>query len=175
MKKIITIIALAVILIAGLTYWEKKADAPAEAGGKTYTSEEYGFSFEYPEGYVLTEQETAEGYAVVLVLEEDATPRVDSEGPISINVNVYSGNADRALLEWLTNDIHSNYDPLRVHTSTTVGDLPALTYEWSGLYEGKSVAVKNGDDIIVFSRTRIAMEDKTVADFEPLVESVKFK
>lgn len=148
----------------------------------SYTSNEYGLSFVYPDNYQLTEID-AEGSAlrqhhtIILQRTEDLPAPVDGEGPPAITIDVYQNDLDKQTTEaWIRNDSRSNFKlgEMRL-ASTTVDGKPALSYRWSGLYEGTTVAIAEGDWIYAFNVTYLDMGADIIQDFVALRESVRFR
>jgi hypothetical protein len=146
---------------------------------KTYATSTYGISFEYPKNYLITEREVGGAqrghYSIVLISEEDSAPRENSEGPTSINIDIFQNNLDKqTALGWITGSSNSNYKlGDGVLASTTVDGKEALSYNWSGLYEGRTVTYANEDFVYAFSVTRITPEDQIIKDFDQLLKTVK--
>ncbi len=179
-KSVIVGVALAVCAALYLFY---QIDLPLRGSSedlRTYQSEAFGFSFSYPNRYILTEQEVGNGerthYSVVLTRPEDLPLAENSEGPATITVDVYQNNLDRLpLLEWLTGTSFSNFKLSDgTYAPVTVSGTDAVRYHWSGLYEANTVAFLRGDFIISFSGMYLAPEDQIVSDFESAVSSIRF-
>jgi hypothetical protein len=168
------LVTLFVLVVLGGTFLWKTSGIPV------YQNDRYGFAFSYPKGYVLTEREVGNGerghYAITLVREEDSIPVENGEGPTAITVDVYQNNLDNlTLLQWLTGTNQSNFKLSDgTYDTAEVDGVGAVAYSWSGLYEGKTVAVRHKDSIIAFSGTYLAPSDKIIGDFDLVVRSVKF-
>lgn len=150
--------------------------------GQQYSSDLYGISFTYSQGYYLKERDagTAERPQLSLILVEDTQENRDvvegrttepRDGPISINVDVYP-NPDRLTAEdWVRAD--TNWT---VRTSEAApigrGQIAGVTYSWSGLYEGKTVIVTEGTRAYVFSVTWLEPIDPILTEFDALLSNV---
>jgi hypothetical protein len=56
-----------------------------------------------------------------------------------------------------------------------VGGRDAIGYQWSGLYEGESVAVLYDGNILLFGVSFFTPEDRIIIDFEVLLQSVEYQ
>lgn len=159
------------------------APAPAPATAQVYTSEEQGISFLYPEGYYLMERsvgsDTRPQTALVLVedTEEnravlDGTATTPREGPTAITVDIYPNPEQLSSSAWIENDTNWTIRTSDM-TPTTVGGKEAVSYTWSGLYEGRSTVVTEGDRAYVFSVTWMTPEDPLLTDYEELLQNVQ--
>lgn len=147
---------------------------------KTFKSDKYGFSFSYPDDYVLTDKEVGDSNrrynAVVLIHKNDAAPRPNGEGPTAITIDVYPNIEGQTVLEWLTFSNQSNYNLKKApYAPTSLGGEPGITYKWSGLYEGQTVAFNYEDFIVAMSVTYFEESDKIVKDFEKVKSTFSFQ
>lgn len=180
--------ALAVVGAGAYVLFAQKAlspTVPAKQGedrmeAKTYMSMKYGFSFEYPGDYVLTEREVSDDhpghYQIMLVAESDPIAPEGGEGPISVSIDLYQNDTDRqSVMGWITGTSIANYKlgDERIEESKVAG-AAAYTNTWSGLYEGKTTTFARGDDIIAISVTWMSPQDKTIAAYEQVLESFRF-
>lgn len=185
MNKTIIWVLVVVVLGAGI-YWistTQKAVAPVVVDSATekitYSNSVYGISFTYPKGYVLTEGERGNAeraqYSIVLVAEADAMPPIDGEGPTAITVDIYQNNLDQlSLLDWLNGTAVSNFKlGDGTYSSTTVNGTEAVSYNWSGLYEGETTAFLHAGNIVVVSMTRLTPQDVIITDYRALLSSIE--
>ena len=150
-----------------------------------YINADLGLSFTYrqnPDGYVLIESDARSSddseKALTLFKRDDweefeasVEPR---EGPPGISLEVFRN--DSANTEtWLMFHPVSNYE-LRTGAvdEYVVDEQTGLMYEWDGLYRGKSFAVIVGENVYLFGVTYINSEDGMLADFNALLDSVRF-
>ncbi|OHA27461.1 MAG: hypothetical protein A3C06_03390 [Candidatus Taylorbacteria bacterium RIFCSPHIGHO2_02_FULL_46_13] len=140
----------------------------------------YGISFSYPDSYVLSEMDAPGSgerahHVIVLIRREDSPLPVDGEGPPAITIDVYQNNLDNQTTEgWIRNTSQSNFKLSEGRlASTTIGGLPALSYRWSGLYEGTTIALAQTNWVYVFSVTYLEMGAPIVQDFVAIRDSVK--
>jgi hypothetical protein len=140
-----------------------------------------GISFGYPDRYVV-EQDAPwweEGYlhSIMLTDKDAGTPPSDSEGPPTINIDVYArDSSNRTIEDWIRGDSRSNFQLSSdgMLTQTSLGDIEGLSYSWDGLYRGDSIAIMENGRIFVFSVSYLAPEDRIKADFEGIVSTVLF-
>ncbi|MEK7510998.1 MAG: hypothetical protein AAB582_02085 [Patescibacteria group bacterium] len=185
---ILIVLALVVVGAGAYVFSTKKALSPSapmipvmqNETAKTYTSEEYGFSFEYPEGYVVTEREVGDAhrghYQIMLVEEANATPPEGGEGPIAVTIDVYQNDIDKQpAMHWITttNIANIKLGDGQLKESTVGGEI-AYMNTWSGLYEGKTTTFAHGDDIIAVSTTWMTPDDSTLDVGEQVLTSFRF-
>ncbi len=182
-------IAAVVVLGAGIYFYvagflpdTNNQQPPQVSTDPIYSSDKYGISFSYPETYQLTEMH-AEGSAmrehhtIVLQQKTDLPAPEGGEGPPSITIDIYQNNLDnRATEDWIRGDSRSNFK-LGDGTiaSTTIDGKPALSYRWSGLYEGTTVAMARPDWIYAFNVTYLEMGADIIQDFVALRENVQIR
>jgi hypothetical protein len=149
------------------------------ASTREYSSGEWLFAFEYPDTYSLTDRDlsTAQrGHNSIVLVDQAFVMPEGGEGPVSISVDVYQNaeNERHTAESWIKGNSASNY---KLGDGTlaprTVAGHDGLEYEWSGLYEGRSVVVATADYIYMFSVTRIGEDDAMLADFDRLLASVR--
>jgi hypothetical protein len=190
MRKIIpTIIIIALAAWAVYYFTIRSTDSVPVDGTPTATSSDMqtydnaarGISFVYPEGYVVSEEERGTGerghYSIMLVRDEDRVPPVNGEGPTAITFDIYQNNIDKqSLVTWLNNSSASNFKLSNgAYASTTVAGQPAVTYAWSGLYEGKTVAFLHKDSIVALSVTYMNPDDSNLGVYDIVRTSLKLK
>ena len=182
---ILIVLAIAVVGAGAYALYTKKAlsptgPAPEEALGNQYMDMERGFSFQYPDFYELFEREAGnaerEHYAITLIRESDTVPVEGGEGPTAITIDIFQNDIDKqSIMDWMTGTNDSNYKlGDGAYVRTTVGDVDALVYTWSGLYEGKTTVFAHGDDIIAVSVTWLTPTDGMLADYQLLLDSFTF-
>lgn len=195
MSKTVIRVALAVALAAGLyfvftsyidtTTQEGTAETPdtGSVAMPTYTSEKYGVSFSYPSSYTLSERD-AEGSAmrehhtITLIATADLPLPVAGEGPPAITIDIYQNDLDALTTEnWIRNSAESNFklSPEGRLASTTIDAKPALSYRWSGLYEGTTIALAQPRWIYAFSVTYLEPGAPIVQDFVSFKETVRIR
>jgi len=174
MKYIIAIVALGAVI--GLGYF-LVAKAPAGGAVKHYENAEQGIAFSYPETFVMTEAEVGDAerghYTITLVSAKDATPRKNSEGPVSVTVDVYQNNLDnQSLVAWVTGSGQSNFKlGNQEYATTSSAGLEAVTYRWSGLYNGETTAFETPTAIVAVAVTALAPTDDTVEAYRTVLSS----
>jgi len=136
------------------------------------------FSFRYADGYVAVPQEEGEGTGVALYdraeWEEFSNATEPREGPTAITVSVYENPDELPFQVWLRESPQSNFTlGTEEFTSVVMEDGVGIRYQWSGLYEGESVALFDGGDVYLLSVTYFTREDQKVADFATVVETFR--
>lgn len=189
LRKIILAVCSLLILLGFFTAFtrsqSKKDDCVTDTASQgcrrehAYNNSAYNISFTYPDGYVLTEGERGDAggghYVITLVRKEDASPRENSEGPTTITIDVYHGAVAQApLLRWLSESNASNFKLSNgTYASTTVAGREAISYRWSGLYEGETTAFRNGGNIVTLSVTWMTPEDTNIPVYRELLRSLR--
>ncbi len=159
------------------------SETPA-VGTALYGSEAHGISFAYPTAYYLRETEagTPELPQGSIVLVEDTQENRDlidgvstepREGPTSITIDVYENLDQLSAISWAERDTNWTISS-RATTTISVGGFEGISVPWDGLYAGKTLVVAAGDKAYVFSVTWMTAEDRILADFEALLETVGF-
>ncbi|MFZ2886988.1 MAG: hypothetical protein WA021_04180 [Minisyncoccia bacterium] len=148
----------------------------------SFSSDEYGISFTYPEEYELSEMnapgsEVREHYIITLIRKEDLPPPQGGEGPPAITIDIIQNNLDnRDTEEWIRGDSRSNFKLGEMRLSTTsVSGMQAFSYRWSGLYEGTTVAIARPNWIYAFSVTYLELGADIVQDFVTVRDSVRLQ
>ena len=196
MKKFtIPILIVILLIIGGLYVATQKNNStdsaqPPSDNQSTETSEfassKTPLRFSYPSGqggYTLiqppiTEQDEP-GLLEALVLfrtheyEELLQSEGGREGPPSINVLVFSFEG-QTTEEWLVeNSLFTNYQENNVQEIQIDGKA-GVSYDWDGLYQGRTVAVAHDGEIYIFTGTFFSgVEDDRQSDFANLLATVE--
>jgi len=184
MKKLLPLlIALAFVFIGIYVLRVNYATAPSpdtalpELSGRTYMNDIYGIAFHYGEGYVLEEGERGDArqghYAIVLTRTEDASPRENGEGPPTISIDIYQNNGgEQALFEWLRGSNTSNFNLSDgTYVSTEISGVEAVSYRWSGLYEGETTAFLHKGNVVAVTVTALTPEDANRTVYRQILNS----
>lgn len=143
-------------------------------------------TFQYPVAYHLEEidESTPERKRYAVTLMEDTAENeavrggtsIPREGPITITITSYQNDLDNTpLATWVTGTLDSNWKlGDGTYASTTVGGIPALSYDWDGLYRGHTIAVAYGGYIHAFTVTSMERTDHILTVFDELMETVTF-
>ncbi len=176
---VLGIVIVLALLAAGAIFFASDAMAPQQVvvPEQTYANQVYGISFSYPAGYLLSEQAAGDGpYVITIIKEEDAIPRTNSEGPTAISIAIYDGPiGDGTLDGWLAAN-ESNFalgDGTSV--SSTVNGAEAVTYRWSGLYEGETTAFLHETNLVAVSVTYMSPSDEIYAAYQNLLASFRLR
>lgn len=180
---IIAIVVLVLIAIAAIFTLGGKSDGNgAQVPMKNYFNEEYGFTFDYPEGYLLSEHDLdgsaqRKHHVITLIREEDSPAPKDGEGPPAITIMVIQNNLDKQTTrQWVEGSADSNFkqSPDQGTATVKVGGVDGLVYRWDGLYAGETTAVATANWIYAFSVTFQKEDDDIVADYRKVVNSVAY-
>jgi hypothetical protein len=185
--RFIILVSLFVLLLgAAFIYWtpapaqEPQIQSPPQRESpREYSSDAYGISFYYPQSYVLTEHDAPgsgmrTNHTITLTRIADLPLPKDGEGPPTITIDIYQNNLDTMTTEsWIRNTSASNFKlgDGRLAT-TTISGLPALSYRWSGLYEGTTIALAQPQWVYVFTVTYLEMGAAIIQDFVAIRDSV---
>lgn len=154
---------------------------PVAEGYEEYTDEKVGLTFEYriaPNGYTLVEndEQMNENLSLTLMNTEEYEELLASEdpreGPTAISIQVFDRSPQTALLEWLESTDASNYELGDGDISPEeISGVTGFSYRWSGLYEGRSVALPYADNVVIISVTYMTPEDVIIDDYNDLLDS----
>jgi hypothetical protein len=179
---IITIIFLAVLSGTFLFFQDKKNTIRKDENSafQKYSNSEYGLSFTYPSNYLLEESDSLgsgmrKHHIINLINKKDLPAPEGGEGAPSIIIGIYQNNLDKQTTEqWIRNSSDSNFKLGEGRLSTTtISGLPALSYRWSGLYEGTTIAVAEPNWVYSFTVDYLEMGDQIVQDFVSVRDSIK--
>ncbi len=177
---LLLIIALALIVYQAPSFGtpEIVIEEP-EPTTRSYSNEAYGLSFTYPLNYELSERRASgsgerQHEVITLMRKEDLPPPVGGEGPPAITIEVFQNNLDHlSTEEWIRNNSLSNFKMGDgTLSSTTISTFPALSYRWSGLYEGTSIVTAQPRWVYMLSVTYLEMGAPIVQDFVQIRDSV---
>lgn len=186
------LVAALALIVAALAYWLwllPRNPVPIGGEGSTTTTPQYrehasramGIAFRYPESYVIDERVAGtpqrKRQSIVLIRSADLPLPANGEGPTAITIDAFQNDLDKyTALEWITGSSDSNYKLSTdgaISTSTLAGE-EALSFRWSGLYEGRTAVVAGPGWIYAFSVTHLTPEDGIIGDFGRLLESIRF-
>jgi hypothetical protein len=175
MKTFGTIIFIGLLGIFGTMWFFNITD-------KTYNADDSSLSFSYSPLYFLDEAPMS-GILIHLINLTKATPENElfkqgkgpaEEGPVSIDIKIYQKTDSGSLDQWLTLKREDSWSVSRgVPNNTSVSGFPALSYKWSGLYEGDAIAVNAGSRVYIFTVTYMTQTDPIRKVFSDLLKSVK--
>ncbi len=166
MKPKYLIIAVILGVIAGYFYFSGKSE-PAPSNLQHYEDAEYGISFSYPDSYVLgffdaPERELRKHHAINLIPKQSLPLPQESEAPPMISIDIYQNDITKQTTEeWIHNTPSSNFELGEGKLSEVmVSGMPALSYRWSGLYEGTTIVLARPNWVYAFSVSYFEMGDQ---------------
>ncbi len=145
----------------------------------SFSSSPYGIAFTYPDSYSLTEKEVGTTkrlhHQIVLINKKDLPLPKDGEGPPTITIDIRDNSTDKQSLDsWVKNYNVSNFKlPNGTYATTTVDGIPAITYAWSGLYEGETTVFLHKGNIVVVSVTYLSAKDQIHGDYQYILNSIQ--
>lgn len=187
-KVILALIALAAVLALVHLAIKAPAVAPQEVpqiSENVYVNDAYGLTFTTPDGLYLKERDagTVERPQLSISLVEDTQDNRDlldgkvaepREGPPAIAIDVYQNPDNLSTSEWVQQD--TNWTVANSSsTSASVAGFDGVSFTWSGLYEGRTVVVTRGGFAYVFNVTWSGPEDRLIADFDSILNSVTLR
>lgn len=170
-----------ILLLVGVAFWIASRERPVVIDGKPYSSETYKIEFIYPDSYVIAERYVGDPSfprnAVTLYAKDNLPNPSAGEGPTAINFDIYSNSLAKTPLEtWVRQSPASNFNlGNRTLIPTTVDGKSAFTYNWDGLYLGKSVVFEHNGNIIHTSVTYMSEDDIIKYDFDRLISTIRLK
>ena len=80
------------------------------------------------------------------------------------------------LASWVRDNPITNFglSPDNLLSDDIVAETPALSYQYSGLYENDAVVVARGGYIYIFFGSWVTDDDQLRADFQKLIREVQF-
>lgn len=152
-----------------------------------YNSAYLGVSFVYPRNYFVLENDLSTGEREqhsISLIEDTPTNRAlvsgelqGTEGPTAITVEIFQNDLDSYTSETFieeTNFTNYKLSPTGDWALMNVGGDIGTSFQWSGLYEGRSVVVARPDWVYVFSVTWLTPQDAILSDFESVLSRVSF-
>lgn len=155
---------------------------------QTYTSPNTGLTLTYPVKYFLEEKNTGSpqrGRFTIVLMEDTAENKAvregtgpAREGPPTITIDMFQNDLDSYTADsWIrgTNDSNYKLSPNGVIATTSINGVSALSYRWSGLYEGETRVIARPDWVYVLSVTWLTREDALVSDFEAILSTIELE
>lgn len=182
-KTLIFLVAVAALVAIALYFYDRVRTQTPTEGMKTYHSEKYGLTFEYPERYYLEEREEGNGereHHVIILTDDTEENRAvregeapGREGPIAITVDVYQNDLDMLTAEeWMKNNSRSNFKLSDgAYDTPVINNLSGVSYRWDGLYLGRTLAFANNKYVYAFTATYMNPNDFTLVDLAKIIVS----
>lgn len=193
MNKLFGVVLLAVLILLGLWWWGNTNESvvPPEndrtdfGTWREYRNDELGFSYRYPEGvkgYVLVDNESGEEDVILSLAlfdrgeyEDLIESQIAREGPPAITLMVFESEGHQNAADWASQTLRSNLGlGDGVMTEIFVAGVNGVDYNWSGLYQGRSVVLLKNNLIFMFSVQYLNPEDKITSDFNHILETISF-
>lgn len=182
-SKLLIGIGVAVLVITGLFIAVNSRDGGYRDNGignnqseNTYVSDDYGFSFEVPEGYEVLEVEDSEHnrHSIVMSRTEDNVVPENGEGPPAITIDIFESVSEDTVESWIQGNNISNFGIMTGSLEEIkVDGTSAVRYSWDGLYRGRSVAFMTDNNVILVSGTYLEESDPIYSDFDKVVSSIE--
>lgn len=145
-----------------------------------YSSDIYGISFSYPSNYVLGEQDIATSdlqkyHEISLIDKNDLPVPINGEGPPAITIDLYKNDINEYTAEgWANNSKQSNLKLGEGRIATTsISGFPAISFRWSGLYEGTTIVLSKTSFIYTFNVTYLEIGAPIIQDFVKIKDSIR--
>lgn len=187
MKKILFLLLL--LLVGGSLFFFFPKKNPAvdlkQAGWKQFSSTQLDFTFLYPPQYLILENAVTEPtqiYKTLTLIEDTADNRLFlegkggvREGPTAMVIAIYPNAKQTPLVEWLEQTPSANKKlASKEPKAFTFARQSGYTYTWSGLYEGRTIAIPYKNTVVTLSVTSLNEKDAIVSDFENLLTTFTF-
>lgn len=182
--KIVIILVVVLVLLGLGAYFMMSgtgaSDSPKPT--KNYFNAEYGITFDYPEGYMVSEQDLdgsaqRKRHVITLIREEDSPAPTQGEGPPAITIQIQQNNLDKQTTrQWVESSTDSNFkqSPDQGTAEIKIGGMSGLVYRWDGLYAGETSAVATPKWVYAFSVTFQNEDDEIVSDYRTVINSVAY-
>lgn len=145
----------------------------------SYSSQEFGISFDYPASYTHIESNASKGgreiYYITIGDEESlSNAPQNGEGPPVMTVGIFSTNATSADA-WIRSDNLSGFQLSNGSTTVaTVDGVTGVEYMSDGLYAMRNIVVLHNGRAYLFLVGWINENDAIVDDFNDVLSSVRF-
>lgn len=151
-----------------VTSWAVSA---AETAAKSYVNERYGFSFDYPASWVLSETKGPPSGETILSLKllspDENVPVRREYSPGSVGIDVFANPNRQPLREWLDDHGWPFEAAGRSVTPTSLGGLPALEVATGKMFApNRFTYVANKDWVLRLSAL--------APDSQSVVQSIRF-
>lgn len=142
-----------------------------------YENDQYGFSFDIPEGYDIRETQPRSGEHYIMLSPKGFQAPQGGEGPPMITVHVIRANSTSTdLSSWLRSNNVSNFNLATGSlASTTVDGTAAVRYNHDGLYAARVVALIHRGNIILITGQYMDRNDPIYSDFDKVVSSFELE
>jgi len=179
-------VAVVLVLVLGGILWVLSKNEIPTVPSQVYSSEKLGFSFEYPEGYFIseTDQSTGEREHYSIVVFEDtpfnrslvAGEVIDTDAPPTITITLFQNNLDNyTARSFVEGTSFSNFKLSDSNlTEVTIDEEPGLRYKADGLWQSNNVVVAKPQFVYMFTGFYNSPEDEIVGVFEDILKTVKF-
>lgn len=193
MKSLLAALALLVVILIGISLIPQPdlPELPQQPIGQEepalvpYASPSFGIAFSYPEGYftTVTDHEGERRQSTITVFEDTPFTRAlvngeapGTEAPPAISVAIFQNDLDSYTAESFIRD--TSYSNFKLSDGTltpvSVGGVEGFAYRSTGLYESEHIVVARPDFVYMFTVGFHSREDRIIADFRTLIESVEF-
>lgn len=184
-----TLISLVIVLVVGVVLYmygssSREAGTPKQSL-VPYSSVEYKVAFEHPSGLYLKEIPnvgTAEQPQLAVAMVEDTQVNRDildgksiegGEGPTAITVEAYQNPTGLSAEKWAEQNTNWTVSSKNLQPAS-VANQDGISFNWDGLYQGKTIIVTKGKLAYAFSVTWLTPEDQLIKDFDMVLNSVVF-
>lgn len=188
MKQILALVGIMLVLVIGYLLVSNVSRAPVTEDPdqatemRSFASEDFGFSFEYPSSYTLATPGEIRGDLVFVrslidadaykALTESTTPR---EGPPAISVAVYRNPMNLDLEEWIRETPEANFALVMGELgSERIGGTTYVTYTRDGLYTADVYAHARAGYVYLISAEYADAESAAREDVRTILESISW-
>jgi len=182
MKK--SIIIAACLFFVVLCIYAYLSPVEKTESNRTYQNTEIGLSFDYP-GKYFTIETLAQGereIRTITLLEDTEENRSlvnnqlpGRESPPTITLTLYQNNLDKYDAEtFINNNSHSNFKLSDGKiTNTALGNIPALKYNATGLYENENIVAATPSFVYMATVNFSSPQDTIITDFNNIISTLK--
>lgn len=170
-KKLFILGSIIIALIAAVLIWSA-VDREGEPGelNYTYASDDYGFSFVYPDRYTLQESYVGDPQSP-----RNAITITEKSGAGQIKVEVFSNTLSQTPVEaWIRQSSASRFDPNSSQlVRRTVDGTNAYMYTPGGESAGKVTVFEHKGNIIAVSSDFTTQDEGLNGDYDSLILSIE--
>ena len=199
MKNLLIVLLLLAVFVLWAMLWTQKDASPQESllpqetgwesnresvgALKQYRLDSAGLTFAYPANFYLVKREVGSlskpQTSIVLVLDTKENRDLLAgkiqearEGPSNVSIDIYSNPQKLSPSTWAETETTWKLGSKKL-SPIIISDLSGVSFDWSGLYAGKSAIITKGDKTYVFSVTWSSLDDPILSAFSKIISTAQ--
>jgi hypothetical protein len=177
-RKTLYLIGVIALILVGLYLIFASRTGEVESETNLYSRAEYGITFEVPDGYRVMEMSygASNRHSIILSKADISTIPEGSEGPTAISFDIFTEPSSETIEGWVRDNNISNFNLNGgSFERVSVDDTSAISYNWDGLYRGRSIAFIHRDNVVIVSGTYLEEGDDVYLAFDRVVSSIRLR